>query len=173
MERASTRPAETTMWQGRPSALLNFPLDLLLALGAIVATVALLALGAASPEAAPAVPWLIFAAWVLAAGISLVGHIRRRSTRYLLTNERLRITTGLFSTRTEEIELRRVRDSAVYRPFWLRLLGLGNVELFSADLSMPQVTLRAVPRPDDLQSTIRAQVQEMTARYGVREIDVI
>jgi hypothetical protein len=27
--------------------------------------------------------------------------------------------------------------------------------------------------PDDLQSTSRGQVQEMIARYGVREIDVI
>lgn len=170
---ATARPAETTVWQGTPSPLVRLPVDLLLALGAIAATVALLLLQTAAPEAAPAVPWLILAAWVLCVTTSLAGHIRRRSTRYVLTNERLRITTGLFSTRTEEMELRRIRDLAVSRPFWLRLLGLGNVELTSADLSTPQVVLRAVPRPDDLQTTIRSHVQEMVTRYGVREIDVI
>ncbi len=174
MERATPpAAAEVTVWQGTPSALLNLPLDLMMLLAAVAATAALLLLGAAAPPAAPALPWLVAAAWVLCGGVSVVGHVRRRSLRYVLTNERLRITTGIFSTRTEEIELRRIRDSAVHRPFQMRLMGLGNVELFSADLSMPQVTLRGVPGPDDLQATIRRSVQEMVARYGVREIDVI
>ena len=173
MQPATSPKPETTVWQGTPSPLLNLPVDLLLLLGALLATVALLALRAASPEGAPAVPWLILLAWLLCGGVSLARHVKRRSTRYVLTSERLRITTGILSTRTEEIELRRVRDLAVHRPFLLRLLGLGNVEVMSADVSTPQVVLHAVPHPDDLQSTIRAHVQQMVARYGLREIAVM
>ena len=90
--------------------------------------------------------------------------------RYLV--ERLRVTTGLLSTTTQEIELRRVRDTVVMQPLSLRVLGLGHVVLLSADASTPRVTLSAVPQPVQLQSTIRELVQQAYRRSGVREFDV-
>ena len=175
----SPTSSEQTVWQGRPSALVDLPYFLVLLVGAALASVALLFLlpvARPSPEAATTanlVGWIIAAIWV--AGIVLALHrwIVRRATRYVLTTERLRITTGVLSTETEDIELRRVRDTSVARPFSLRLVGLGDVRLTSADSTAPRVTLHAVRDPDRLQETVRNLVEGLIRRHGVREIDLM
>src|SRR3712207_3533304 len=109
---------ETTVWQGTPSQTTNIPKWVFLALVAAAATIGLLVLrdGAVDPREVPSEPsarpifgWLIAAVWVGSALVALGQYLRLRTTRYHLTTERLRITTGLLSTRTEELELRRVR----------------------------------------------------------------
>jgi uncharacterized membrane protein YdbT with pleckstrin-like domain len=179
-EEMGTGAPESTVWQGTPAVLADLPSYVALVLGALVLTVGFVALGNAMPEPAvgerdPAriVPWVIAAVWVGCALAALAFYARSRSTRYLLTTQRLRITTGLLSTTTEDIELRRVRDTSVVRPFLLRLLGLGHVVLVSADPSSPRVELRAVRDPDARQSQIRELVQGLYLRHGVREIDVM
>src|SRR5581483_3197507 len=56
-----------------------------------------------------------------------------RSQRYDVTSERLCITSGIFSKRTEELELYRVRDITLIEPFSLRMFSLGNIELWTTD----------------------------------------
>lgn len=171
---AAQRAPETTVWQGTPSPLLNLPTFLALGVAAVAATVGLLWFrGAAGLAVVGWVPWLILGAWLVCGGAALVAHLRVTSVRYQLTTERLRLTTGIFSTRTEDIELRRVRDSGVERPFLMRLVGLGHVHLVSADPGTPRIALHAVPDPDRLQATIRGLVNDSIQRWGVREIDVI
>ena len=173
------RPPERTVWQGTPSPLAELPTFAVLTAGAALATVALRAVahstsrpvvGATDPTRI--FSWLTIGLWVAWAVAALAAYVRTRSTRYVVTTERLRVTTGLLSTTTEDVELRRVRDSTVVRPFLLRVLGLGHVVLMSADTSTPRAVLRAVRNPDRLQSTIRELVQDLYARFGVREIDV-
>ena len=170
---------EPTVWQGRPSALVDLPFQLLLLCGAVLATLGLLyALPAADigPRATDnvrVIRWVLAGVWVLVVVLMLARWITRRATRYVLTTERLRITTGVLSTTTEDLELRRVRDSSVVRPFFLRLVGLGDVRVVSADPSTPRVTLHAVHDPDGLQHTLRGLVEGLIRRHGVREIDVM
>jgi len=168
---------ERQVWQGRPSALVDLPFYLVLLVGAALATIAILFLLPAaepSPEAtttANLFGWVIGALWVGSVVLAFGRWIVRRATRYVLTTERLRVTTGLLSTVTEDIELRRVRDSSVVRPFFLRLVGLGDVRLRSADASTPDVRLHAVRDPDKLQETVRNLVEELIRKHRVREID--
>ena len=168
---------ERQVWQGRPSALVDLPFYVVLLVGASLATVALLLLmgrGSPGPEAtttATLFGWVIAALWVGSVLLAFARWLVRRATRYVLTTERLRITTGLLSTVTEDIELRRVRDSSVVRPFFLRLVGLGDVRLRSADTSTPDVRLHAVRDPDRLQETVRNLVEELIRKHRVREID--
>jgi membrane protein YdbS with pleckstrin-like domain len=165
------KPEERVVWQGTPSPLVNLPLYLLLLLAAVLATAGLLWLRGRGGGAV--VGWLIVAAWAICLLVALVAHLKLRSTKYTVTSERLRLTTGLFSTETDDIELRRVRDLAVRCPFFLRLVGLGNVVVVSTDRTNPTVTLHAVPRPHDLQGTLRTLVEGQIARYGVGEIDMV
>ena len=173
---------EKTVWQGTPSPLLNLPLVIVCFLLAALATAGLLAvrgslgrgLSADTEQAAGSlVPWLIAGVWIACGLVALIAHLKTTTTKYHLTSERLRITTGLFSTATEEVELRRVRDSSVSKPFLLRLLGLGNVHVVSADLSAPRLTLQGVHDPDGLQAKVRALTEGLIRRHGVREIDVM
>ena len=169
---------ERTVWQGTPSQAINMPAYLLLGIGLIVATVGLLVLRAATrgdpgPEGGASIyPWLIAAMWVLAGVAALVSYLKVSTTKYVLTTERLRVTKGVFSTVTEDLELRRVRDSVILRPFWARVMGLGDVQILSADTSTPRVTLRAVRDPDGLQSRIRTNVQKQYERFRVGQMEI-
>ena len=172
-------PGEPVVWQGSPSARADLPSYVALVGGALLATVGVVFLGRASGgdggerSLAALVPWIVALVWVVALGAALATYLRSRAVRYVLTAERLRVTTGLLSTTTHELELRRVRDTVVVEPFLLRLVGLGHVTLITADASTPEVTLRAVPGPQPLQSTIRSLVQGAYRAGGVREIDVL
>jgi len=165
------KPEERVVWQGTPSPLVNLPLYLLLFLGAVLATAGLLWLRGRGGGAV--VGWLIVAAWAICLLVALAAYVKLRATKYTLTSERLRVTTGIFSTETDDIELRRVRDLVVRCPIFLRLLGLGDVVVTSTDRTNPVLTLHAVPRPHDLQGTLRTHVNEQLARYGVGEIEMV
>jgi uncharacterized membrane protein YdbT with pleckstrin-like domain len=179
-ERTAVDTQESTVWRGTPAPLAELPTYVLLALGALVLTVGLVILRNGMPEPAvgerglgDVVPWLIAGVWLVCAVAALGLYVRSRATRYQLTTERLRITVGLLSTVTEEIELRRVRDLSIVKPFLLRILGLGHVVLTTVDPSAPRVEIQAVRDPDGLQSTIRGLVQKLYVRHGVREVDVM
>jgi membrane protein YdbS with pleckstrin-like domain len=172
-------PSEPVVWQGRPSGLVDLPYYLLLLAGAVLATLGLLyilpaaGVGPRPTDTVRVFRWVLAGVWVLVVVLVLARWIARRATRYVLTTERLRITTGLLSTTTEDVELRRVRDSSVVRPFFLRVVGLGDVRVVSADPSTPRITLHAVRDPDTLQHTLRGLVEGLIRRHGVREIDVM
>ena len=167
------------MWQGSPSQTVNLPTYMLLALAVIVTTVGLLVLRANTPMSATTdlnarsvYPWVIVAIWVLAGIGALMTYLKVSTTKYVLTTERLRVTTGVLSTRTEDLELRRVRDSVILRPFWARLAGLGDVQILSADASTPRLVLHAIRNPDGVQTMIRSNVQTQWTRFGVRQMEL-
>jgi uncharacterized membrane protein YdbT with pleckstrin-like domain len=180
-ERAPTQQngGERTVWQGSPSQTVNLPTYLVLGIGVIVATVGLLYLRSVTAPTATTdfnargvYPWIIVAIWLLCGVGALVTYLKVSTTKYLLTTERLRVTTGVLSTRTDDLELRRVRDSTILRPFWARLAGLGDVQILSADSSSPSVVLHAIKDPDGVQSMIRSNVQTQWARFNVRQMEV-
>lgn len=94
-----------------------------------------------------------------------------RCTSYVLTSERLRITTGVFSRRSEELELYRVKDLTVEQPFLQRLFGLGRLILHTSDRTNPTVVLPAISDVGGLRDTVRGRVEPLRATKGVREID--
>lgn len=170
---------EHVVWQGRPSALVDLPFLVVLVCGAVLASIGLLAIlpaadaGTDANTNARVFSWVLGGIWVLVVFLALARWLVRRSTRYVLTSERLRVTTGLLTTTTEDMELRRVRDSGVVRPFFLRIVGLGDVRITSADPSHPRVTLHAIRDPDGVQERLRTLVEGLIRRHGVREIDVM
>jgi uncharacterized membrane protein YdbT with pleckstrin-like domain len=98
--------------------------------------------------------------------------IATRCQRYEVTSERVKVTTGLLSRHTSEIELYRVRDYSIVEPFWLRVVGCGNVVLLTADNSTPSFVLRAVPNAATLKDQIRTHTERMRQRRGVRSLEV-
>jgi len=179
-EQSSTQPTgERMVWQGSPSQAVNLPIYLLLGIGVVVSTVGLLFLRAGTaPSATTDVnlrsvyPWIIAAIWTLCGIGALVSYLKVSTTKYVLTSERLRVTTGVLSTRTEDLELRRVRDSIILRPLWARMAGLGDVQVLSADASTPRVVLHAIRDPDGVQTMIRSNVQVQWSRFGVRQMEL-
>lgn len=95
-----------------------------------------------------------------------------RCTIYELTTERFRITTGVLSRRQDELELFRVKDYQVEEPFVLRMLGLGNVTLVTADSTTPTIHIKAVRGVYAIRDQLRKAVDAARDRKRVRQMDL-
>lgn len=155
---------EKLLWKGTPSQWTNFGtylFCLLLTAGVVVAYF----------YVTPRQP-LILIALALPALWALFRWIGTRTHVYEITSERIRVSSGLLSRVTSELELYRVRDYTLAEPFWQRLVGCGNIILQTADRTNPQVVLRAVPHANALKDQIRAHTERMRQVRGVRDLEI-
>jgi uncharacterized membrane protein YdbT with pleckstrin-like domain len=160
----SNEPEETVVWSGTSSQWTNFGtycFCVLLVAGIIAAYVLV-----TPPQPLILVGLAVPLLWMMARWIGT------RCYRYEVTSERIKITTGLLSRHRTELELYRVRDYSVIEPFWLRLVGCGNIVLVTADRTTPQVVLRAVPHATTLKDQIRTHTERMRQRRGVRDLEI-
>lgn len=158
-----TTPAgpETTLWKGHSSQWLHFwyYLFCLILTGGIIAASVLTAGIAAVGLIVPLLMWVI--RWWMT-----------KTTSYELTSQRLKIDTGILNRRHDELELYRVKDYAMDRPLFLRIVGLGTITMLTSDATTPTVTLKAIPDVMDVREKLRAAVQAERDRKRVRELDV-
>jgi len=94
--------------------------------------------------------------------------IELRNERITVSSERIRLTTGIFTKRTDELELYRVRDSSFVQPFLLRLFNKGNITLTTSDASSPSLTLRAIPDDTELRNDLRRAIEACRDRKRAR-----
>ena len=157
-------PQETLIWRGTPSQWTNFSTYLFCLI--LVAGIAAAYLFVTPPQP------LILLGMIVPVFWALCRWIVTRCHRYEITSERVKVTTGLLSRHTQELELYRVRDYSIVEPFWLRLVGCGNVVLLTADNTSPSFMLRAVPNAATLKDQIRTNTERMRQRRGVRSLEV-
>ena len=156
------RSDESPIWTGSPSQWLNAGWYITCLIGvAVLFTIAalvgqpLLAAGAIIPAIAAAVQYL-----------------KVRATRIDVTTERITTTVGIFSRRKWDMELYRVKDTMLHEPFLLRLVRRANIQIISSDRSSPSITLPALPNAEWLRQQIRANVERLRLKRGVREMDM-
>ncbi len=94
------------------------------------------------------------------------------STRYELTSERVKRYVGVFSRNLDEVELYRVRDYRVAKPFLLRLVGRGHLRLHTADRSEPILHLVAIPRVEAVKDLMRGRVETRRSQTGVQDVEI-
>lgn len=104
--------------------------------------------------------------------VAMINFFLIRTTHYRLTDERLLVEAGVFSRDSEEIELYRVRDWSVIKPFWLRLTGRGHVRVVSTDATAPDLLLRGITRPEDVRELLRRHVETARDKKRVRHVDI-
>ena len=152
---------EQPVWQGSPSQIINLPVYLLcgLAVGAC--------LGVAVVLTGPAA-WAVGGGAAIPLVLGIVRWIQTRCRRYELTTQRLLLSQGVLSRRTDEVELYRVKDYALVEPLALRLFGLGNIVVTTTDDTNLTVTLRAVPAARQLRDQMRQHVEVCRDKKRVR-----
>src|SRR5262245_22435098 len=69
---------------------------------------------------------------------------RSLGVRYRVTTRRIVVETGVLSKRLEQVDLYRINDYAVERPFSQRLLNTGNLLLKTVDKTTPELNLRSL-----------------------------
>lgn len=89
------------------------------------------------------------------------------TTRYVLTDERVRIIEGLLGKDREDIELVRVQDLDQSQSISDRLLNVGDIHIRSHDPSHPQVTLRNVQDPQQVHEILRRAVINARKKHGL------
>lgn len=94
--------------------------------------------------------------------------IELRNHRIRITSERIRVTSGVFSRRNDELELYRVRDTTFEQPFLLRLFGKGNLILNTGDASTPVVTLPGLPADTAIRDALRHAIETCRDRKRAR-----
>lgn len=153
--------SEETLWKGRPAQIINIWKFILAFLLAVAIGVCAIVFDLGPLWFALLIP-LAWAAWI---------YVVVRCRVYELTSERLRLYNGVLNQRIDEIELYRVKDTVIERPFWLRIFGLSSIVLDTSDRSHPIVELEAIPGGIDLRNLLRKQVEYWRDRKRVREVD--
>ncbi len=85
--------------------------------------------------------------------------------RYVVTNQRVRIVTGLVGRVNEDIELIRVKDVDHTQGVSERLLNIGDVQLHSVDASRPVAVLRNVTDPQAVHEIVRRAMLDARKKY--------
>lgn len=88
-------------------------------------------------------------------------------TKYVLTEEKLLITTGALSTHEEEIRLYRILDFTVHKSLFDRIFNLGTIEIHTADRSTPTFLLAGVKDPNKVKEIISNKVEEERRKRNV------
>jgi len=152
--------SEEVLWKGSPSQLLNlwkFVAGLILAAG----------FGVGGSLVMP----LLWIGTGLALLWMLWEYLRVRCRVYELSAERLRLYEGVLNQKIDEMELYRVKDTTMERPFWQRIFGLSTLHLETSDRSHPMVSIEAVRDGVHLREVLRKQVEYWRDRKRVREVD--
>ena len=106
-------------------------------------------------------------------GIALVVlWVRTRSKSYKITSQRIVIDMGLFSKKMEQVDLYRITDYVVERPFGQRIMGTGNLVLEAMDSTSPVLRLDALKTDVvALYEKLRVATEAAKQRRGVRVVD--
>jgi uncharacterized membrane protein YdbT with pleckstrin-like domain len=111
---------------------------------------------------------------ILTLGLSaLVQYIRTRGTLYKITSQRIVVETGMFSKRMEQVDLYRVVDYVVERPFGQRIMGTGNLVLEAMDKTTPEIRIDGIKTDVvALYERLRFATEAEKRRRAVRVLDV-
>ena len=94
-------------------------------------------------------------------------------TRYYLTEDRLITRAGFFNVKEDEIELYRIVDKALQRPFAQRLFGCGTIVLFCKDADTPEKHIVSIKCPREVSDLIGSFISQHRDRYGIRGRDMV
>ncbi len=85
---------------------------------------------------------------------------------YTITDERIKITSGLLGKAHENVELIRVQDIDHSQTFGERVLKIGDITIRSHDPSHPEIVLRNVQDPTGVYEILRRAVLNARKRHN-------
>lgn len=89
------------------------------------------------------------------------------TTRYLITNERVRVIHGLLGKDREDVELVRIQDMDLEQSVRERVVGVGDIIIHSHDASHPELTLNNVREPEKVHEILRQAVRQARRDEGL------
>lgn len=156
---------EKTLWDETPSMRTALPGILSWVLGGLVLIIAVKFIPTGFT---PIIEWSIIGV-VAAIVLFMLGryYVRLHSIRYRLTTQRIFVTYGLLNKRTDEIELEKYKDIFVNQDFWDKMVGCGDIEVVTGDVTNPTIKIIDVEDPIAKKETIRAAARERKSMLGI------
>ena len=148
-------PGETIVFEGRPiwRSILSFYITGFIGsvvIGVVVALIASTTIGV-----------IVFL--VLFALDVLVGFIRRISTRYTITTQRLRIERGLLSKHVQQTRIERVQNVNTNQTVVSRILRVGTVDFDTAGTDDSDFAFTGVGNPHEVVEAVDRAQREASA----------
>jgi uncharacterized membrane protein YdbT with pleckstrin-like domain len=153
---------ETIVFRGSPSILTRFG-AIFLSLLVLVAAVAVIFV-----VQDPRARYALGALGGVALLHMLIVIILVKATQYEVTSERIRVRRGIFTKRTDELELYRANDTSLIEPLTMRMFGLGTIEVRTMDTTTPKLYLEAIHGARKLREELRKCIEQCRERKGVR-----
>lgn len=138
-----------TVWEGRPSQWVNMPYYLI----AIFITI---------------LPPPIN---VIGLAYGIFRYLKIRCLKFELYEDRIQIWHGILSRHTDNLNIYRVKDVHLSSPWWLRIVGLGNLIIMTSDIMTPAIIIQAVPNARELYNFIMSTAESQRMNRGVQEVD--
>ena len=117
--------------------------------------------------------------WYVNAGLVVVGLLLLvipvlivKQFRYRISNYRIDFERGLLGKKIETMELWHVDDIEFQQSFFDRLMGVGNITVFSDDKTTPKLELRGLPNPRPLFESLKQRVIAVKRQRGVIKMDM-
>jgi uncharacterized membrane protein YdbT with pleckstrin-like domain len=150
------RSGEQQLYEGRPSwrALMSFYVG-----GLILAVLVLVVLG----WLADSWPLAVIVAAIIAGLTLVVGYLRRVSTKYLITTQRLRISRGIVRRRVQETRLERVQNVNYSQSVLDRVFRVGTVDFDTAGTDDSEFRFEWVNAPERVVRAVDEAIHESGA----------
>lgn len=108
-------------------------------------------------------PLAVVIAAIIAALILIVGYLRRVSTKYLITTQRLRISRGIVRRSVQETRLDRVQNVNYEQSVLDRVFGVGNVDFDTAGTDDSEFRFEWVNGPEKVVRAVDEAIHEAGA----------
>jgi uncharacterized membrane protein YdbT with pleckstrin-like domain len=150
------RSGEQELYHGRPSwrALMSF-----YAGGVVVAALILVVFGLL----ADSWPLAVVVAAIVVGLTLVVGYLRRVSTKYLITTQRLRISRGIVRRSVQETRLDRVQNVNYQQSVIDRIFHVGNVDFDTAGTDDSEFRFEWVNAPEDVVRAVDEAIHQAGA----------
>jgi len=127
--------------------------------GLILAVLVLVVLG----WLADSWPLAVVIAAIIAAVTLIVGYLRRVSTKYLITTQRLRISRGIVRRSVQETRLDRVQNVNYEQSVLDRVFGVGSVDFDTAGTDDSEFRFEWVNGPEKVVRAVDEAIHEAGA----------
>lgn len=80
-------------------------------------------------------------------------------TKYMLSEDRLFISSGLFTSKEDEVRLYRILDLELKRTLGQKLFGVGSISVHSSDKSLKDFVIKNIKNPRQVKELISQAVE--------------
>ena len=147
---------ESVVWESRPHPI---TMGSKLPVGIGVALAGILVTGWSATDGVGLLTLLGVLVAVVGAAVAVARYLVWTNTRYVITSSELYKKRGIVSRNVTQFRLERVQNTSLSQSGIGRLLGYGDLTVYTAGSGDPELTFERVPQPERASSRLSDQLE--------------